>query len=272
MEESAEKDRGRGKKKLASINGRGVIRMKRYKWQILLGLALILSSGILYSIHYAIFKDAHHIYIYLLGDIAFVPVEVLLVTLIINGLLNQREKRTRLGKMNMVIGSFFSEVGTLLLTYFSDFDPELAAIRKHLIVSNNWSDEEFVIVSKRLRNYDYKVEIRKIDMEGLKGFLLSKRDFLLRLLENPALLEHETFTELLRSVFHFSEELERREKVTQLTDADYEHLAVDVKRAYTLLAQQWLDYVKYLKDNYPYLFSLAMRINPFDQTASPFVR
>lgn len=95
---------------------------------------------------------------------------------------------------------------------------------------------------------------------------------MLRLLENPALLEHESFTELLRAVFHFSEELERREKVTQLPDADYEHLAVDVKRAYTLLAQQWLDYVKYLKDNYPYLFSLAMRINPFDQTASPFVR
>jgi len=246
--------------------------MKRYRWQILLGVALILLSAILYSIHYAIFKDAHHIYIYLLGDIAFIPIEVLLVTLIINGLLSQREKRTRLEKMNMVIGSFFSEVGTLLLTYFSDFDPELATIRKHLIVTNNWSEEEFVTVSKRLRNYDYKVEIRKIDMEGLKSFLVSKRDFLLRLLENPALLEHETFTELLRSVFHFSEELERREKVTGLSDSDYRHLTDDVNRAYTLLVQQWLDYVKYLKDNYPYLFSLAMRINPFDQTASPFVK
>jgi hypothetical protein len=207
-----------------------------------------------------------------LGDIAFIPIEVLLVTLIINGLLSQREKRSRLEKMNMVIGSFFSEVGTLLLTYFSDFDPELATIRKHLIVTNNWSDEEFVTVSKRLRNYNYRVEIRKIDMEGLKRFLVSKRDFLLRLLENPALLEHETFTELLRSVFHFSEELERREKVTGLPDSDYGHLTDDVNRAYTLLVQQWLDYVKYLKDNYPYLFSLAMRTNPFDQTASPFVK
>jgi len=246
--------------------------MKRFRWQILLGVALILLSAILYSIHYAIFKDAHHIYFYLLGDIAFIPVEVLLVTLIINGLLNQREKRSRLEKMNMVIGSFFSEVGTLLLTYFSDFDPELATIRKHLIVTNNWSDEEFVTVSKRLRNYHYRVEIRKIDMEGLKRFLVSKRDFLLRLLENPALLEHETFTELLRSVFHFSEELERREKVTGLPASDYGHLTDDVNRAYTLLVQQWLDYVKYLKDNYPYLFSLAMRTNPFDQTASPFVK
>jgi hypothetical protein len=246
--------------------------MRNIRWQILLGLALILASVVLYLIDYEVFGGARNILIFVLGSIAFVPVEVLLVTLIINGLLNQREKRTRLEKMNMVIGSFFSEVGTLLLTYFSDFDPELTTIRKHLIVTNNWSDEEFVAVNKRLRNYDYKVEIRKIDMDGLKGFLVGKRDFLLRLLENPALLEHEIFTELLRSVFHFTEELERREKVTGLSDPDYEHLAVDVNRAYTLLVQQWLEYVKYLKDNYPYLFSLAMRTNPFDQTASPFVR
>ena len=246
--------------------------MKRYRWQILLGLALIFASVVLYLIDYEVFGGGREILIFVLGSIAFVPVEVLLVTLIINGLLNQRERRNRLEKMNMVIGSFFSEVGTLLLTYFSDFDPELADIRKHLIVTNNWSDQEFVTVSKRLRNYDYKVDIRKIDMEGLKGFLVSKRDFLLRLLENPALLEHEIFTELLRAAFHFSEELERREKVTGLSDPDYEHLAVDVNRAYTLLVQQWLEYVKYLKGNYPYLFSLAMRTNPFDQTASPFVR
>jgi hypothetical protein len=246
--------------------------MKRYRWQILLGLALIVASVVLYLIDYEVFGGARNILIFILGSIAFVPVEVLLVTLIINGLLNQREKRTRLEKMNMVIGSFFSEVGTLLLTYFSDFDPELATIRKHLIVTNNWSDEEFVTVSKRLRNYHYRVEIRKIDMEGLKRFLVSKRDFLLRLLENPALLEHETFTELLRAAFHFSEELERREKVTGLPDSDYGHLTDDVNRAYTLLVQQWLDYMKYLKDNYPYLFSLAMRTNPFDQTASPFVK
>jgi hypothetical protein len=33
----------------------------------------------------------------------------------------------------------------------------------------------------------------------------------------------------------------------------------------------WLEYMEHLKDNYPYLFSLAMRVNPFDKTASPVV-
>ena len=246
--------------------------IKLLRWQVLLGLALIILSGFIYLIHYAIFRDPHHIYIYLLGDIAFVPIEVLLVTIIIHQLLSEREKKARLEKLNMVIGSFFSEVGTLLLTYFSDFDPELDTIRKHLIVTNDWSEQEFTNVSKYLKVYDYKVEIRKVDLASLRGFLVARREFLLRLLENPTLLEHESFTGLLRAVFHLTEELERRGDVSQLPDTDYAHLAGDIKRAYTLLVQQWLDYVKYLKDKYPYLFSLAMRTNPFDQTASPFVR
>ena len=246
--------------------------MKLLRWQILLGMALILLSIFIYLIHYAIFRDPHHIYIYLLGDIAFVPIEVLLVTIIIHQLLSEREKKSRLEKLNMVIGSFFSEVGTVLLTYFSDYDPKLDTIRKHLVVTNDWSEREFADVSKYLKVYDYSVDIRKVDLAGLRGFLIAKREFMLRLLENPTLLEHEVFTDLLRAVFHLTEELERRGDVSRLPDTDYVHLAGDIKRAYTLLVQEWLDYVKYLKSNYPYLFSLAMRTNPFDQTASPFVK
>ena len=88
--------------------------MKRISWPILLGLSLIVLSIILYLIHYAIFRDTHHIFIYMIGDIAFVPIEILLVTLIIHRLLNEREKRARLEKLNMVIGTFFSAVGTKL--------------------------------------------------------------------------------------------------------------------------------------------------------------
>jgi len=246
--------------------------MKRFSWQIFLGLSLIVLTIIFYLIHYIIFRDPHHIFIYFLGDFAFVFIEVLLVTMIIHRLLSEREKRARLEKLNMVIGAFFSEVGTMLLTYFSDFDPKLDKIRKGLIVTDDWSDIEFFNVSKRLKNYDYGVEIQKVDLEHLRNFLLGKRDFLLRLLENPNLLEHESFTGILWAVFHLTEELAHRKDVRQLPNTDRGHLAGDIKRAYVLLVHQWLDYMKHLKDNYPYLFSLAMRTNPFDQNASPVVK
>lgn len=246
--------------------------MKRFSWEIILGIFLIILSIIVYTIHYLIFRDIHHIFIYMMGDLAFVFIEVLLVTLIIHRLLSEREKRNRLEKLNMVIGTFFSEVGIKLLTFFSDSDPKLDKIKKDLIVTKNWSEQEFSIVSKRLRKYDYEVEIKKVDIEHLRRALVGKRDFLVRLLENPILLEHESFTELLRAVFHLTEELEYRDDVKKLPDTDYEHLAGDIKRAYILLFHQWLDYMKHLKDNYPYLFSLAMRTNPFDKTASAIVK
>lgn len=246
--------------------------MKRCNWQIRLGLALVIFSVLVYFVHYLIFRDIHHIFIYLIGDIAFVFFEVLLVTLIIHRVLSEREKRNRLEKLNMVIGVFFSEVGTELLTCLSDSDPKLNKIRKELVVTTSWTEKEFKEVSKHLKSYDYDINIEKVNLEDLCTFLTSERDFLLRLLENPNLLEHEEFTELLRAVFHVTEELHERAKFKELPDTDILHLSGDIKRAYVHLVHRWLDYMKHLKSNYPYLFSLAMRVNPFDKEASPIVR
>ncbi|MDP8213696.1 MAG: hypothetical protein RAO92_09715 [Candidatus Euphemobacter frigidus] len=246
--------------------------MKRVSWQVLLGLTLLILSIIFYLLHYLIFRDYHHIFIYLIGDVAFVFIEVLLVTLIIHQLLNKREKRSRLEKLNMVIGAFFSEVGTELLTYLSDFDPKLDSIREELILTKDFTDREFSGLSKRLKSYDYGVDREKVNLEDLRGFLVRKMDFLLRLLENPNLLEHESFTELLWAVFHLTEELAHRKDVSRLPDTDRQHLIGDINRVYGLLVNQWFDYMKHLKGHYPYLYSLAMRINPFDQEASPIVQ
>jgi hypothetical protein len=245
--------------------------MKYLNWRVLLGCSLMALSAVFYLIHYAIFRDVHHIFLYLIGDIAFVFVQVLMVTFIIDQLLSQREKRSLLNKLNMVIGAFFSEVGTQLLKSFSDFASHEDQIKKDLFENNDWSNKTFSNINKHLKGYDYRVESQKGDLEGLKNFLLEKRDFLLGLLENPNLLEHESFTELLWAVFHLTEELAFRPGLKQLPETDYGHLSGDIKRAYVLLISEWLAYMKHLRDNYPYLFSLAARMNPFNPHASPIV-
>lgn len=242
--------------------------MKQYRWQVILGTSLILLSACIYFIHYLIFKDTRHIFIYLFGDIAFVPINVLLVTLFINKLLSVREKRSMFKKLNMVIGAFFSEVGTELLKCFSLFDSDPCKISEDLIVTNDWSKREYSDIENRIKNYNYQIDSKKGDLQLLRSFLIEKRDFLLRLLENPNLLEHASFTELLWAVFHLNEELFKRNNVKNLSIADYEHLSGDIKRAYTLLISEWLNYMKHLKDDYPYLFSLALRTNPFNPIAS----
>ncbi|MFA5033071.1 MAG: hypothetical protein WC614_08630 [bacterium] len=246
--------------------------MKRLSWQVRAAIILIILSVLLYMIFFAVFKDANLMFMYLLAGLAFLPIEILLVTFILNKLLTEREKRILLEKMNMVIGVFFSEIGTKLIIYFSDFDPELDKIKKDLIVTDSWSEKKFNDVSLKLKSYDYVIESKKIDLKKLKTFLKEKRNFSIRLLENPNLLEHESFTELLRALFHLTEELESRDSMENLPENDYKHLNGDIKRVYVLLVHQWLDYMKYLKNNYPYLFSLAMRTNPFDKTASPYIK
>ena len=202
--------------------------MKSNRWEIIVGIYLIILAVVLYTVHFVIFKDPHHIGIYGLGDLAFLPIEVLLVTLVIHRILSSREKRIRLEKLNMVIGAFFSEVGTELLTYLSDLDPHLDKIRKLLIVGDDWSPSEFEGCCNNLKDYDYDIEIEKVNLENLQRFLSGKKDFLLGLLVNPNLLEHETFTDLLQAVFHLTEELGHRRDILYVSEADQEHLSGDM--------------------------------------------
>lgn len=162
-------------------------------------------------------------------------------------------------------------MGTELLRWFTSFDLHLGEKRNDLPKIGEWSDKRYLEVAKRLKNSKFEIESPKKDFEELKSFLIGKRNFLLGLLENPNLLEHESFTELLWAVFHLTEETACRVDLKQLPDTDCQHLSGDIKRVYVLLITEWLAYMKHLRDNYPYLFSLAARMNPFNPNASPVV-
>ncbi len=246
--------------------------MKKANWQIILGISLVVLSAVLYTVHYFIFRDPHHIFIYMVGDIAFVPIEVLLVTLIIHRVLSDREKKAMLKKLNMVIGAFFSEVGLKLLPKFANFDHKSDDVKKELSQMKNWNTNDFKKASNMMENYDFEIDSSMGDLKELQIFLTKRRNFLLRLLENPNLLEHETFTELLWAVFHLTEELEYRADLDKLPHSDMVHISGDIKRVYVLLLNRWIDYVMHLKDQYPYLHSLAVRTNPLDKDASPIVK
>jgi hypothetical protein len=245
--------------------------MKHMRFQIVLGLSFITLSALFYGAHYLIFNDLHHILIYLVGDIAFVPIEVLLVTMILHKLLDDREKKKKLNKLNMVIETFFSEMGSKTMQWFSDTDSNLNNIRNDLMIKNSWTSNDFKKLKKRLNGYDFNADIRKIELNELHAYLTKNRSFVMRLLQNPIMLEHETFTDLLRALLHLTEELSSRDGFDNITDTDYEHLSGDIQRAYRRLMKQWVDYMEYLKLEYPYLFSLAIRTNPFDKNAKAAV-
>lgn len=111
--------------------------MKRYRLFIILASIFLSISAVLYFIHYFIFRDVHHIFIYMVGDLAFLPLEVFLVVIVIERILARRDKQAILEKLNMVVGAFFSEVGTQLLQKLLGCFEKKDEISQQLAVNQN---------------------------------------------------------------------------------------------------------------------------------------
>ena len=244
--------------------------MKRYKTLFIAASIFLSISGLWYLIHYIIFRDVHHIFIYMVGDLAVLPLEVFLVVIVIERILSRREKQAMLQKLNMVVGAFFSEVGTRLLGDLLCCFDSRDQICHRLAVGQEWASSDFRKARAFARDIT-GVDCQGIDLDELRKFLIQKRPFLLRLLENPNLLEHERFTDLLWAIFHLAEELEARPSMRELPESDLAHIAGDIQRLYGRLAAEWVAYVEHLKSNYPFLFSLVLRTHPLQEHPSPVV-
>lgn len=228
-----------------------------------LGLIVILggSSALVYLLQVKLFRDPKTTEFYLLQDLAFLPLQVLLGVLIIERILSQREKKLLLRKLNMVIGVFFTECGSELLALFaSTGKPEDS---QRFLVTQQWTKRDFLASSAAAASFHPQAALTASHLEAMQLLLRVNRDRILRLLENPNLLENERFTELLWAVSHLSEELEFRPALQGLPQHDLDHLRGDILRAYRVLVIEWLAYMQHLQGHYPYLFSLAVRKSPF---------
>jgi hypothetical protein len=228
---------------------------------------LLLVSLALYGIDYLVFGGGAMIAAGFLGNLAFLPLYVLFVTLVIEKVLKERERHAIRQKLNMVIGVFFSEVGTAMIRDCLGFVVNSADLAKALAITPHWTPQDFRKAASYLHGHAIDLDSRHGDLACLKKFLVEKRGFMLGLLENPNLLEHNEFTDLLWAVFHLIEELEARQSLKGLSSADMDHLSGDIKRAYGFLLKEWLTYIRHLKQDYPYLFSLAVRTNPLNPEA-----
>ncbi len=186
--------------------------------------------------------------------------------------IERHDNQIRLQKLQMVIGLFFSEAGTELMRYFAAADSRGSDLEQTLDLTSDWTHGDYQQALKKLERHLFKVDIERIDLGQLRAFLSDQSQLLVRLLESPYMLEHESFTDLLIAVMHLKEELQHRRDFNNLPENDSDHLCGDIRRAYAQLVRQWLLYAQQLQNNYPFLFSLTLRTNPFDHSASITVR
>lgn len=96
-----------------------------------------------------------------LASLAFAPLETLVVTLIITEILISMGQRAKLKKLNMVIGAFFSELGTALLRLLFFADPLGEKLHGMVKMSRNLSPSGLKTLLKNLSAHPFKVNLEK---------------------------------------------------------------------------------------------------------------
>lgn len=242
--------------------------MKKINTTFVIFLVLIgLSIGI-YAVQLDLFHSPHDTFFYFLQDVAFLPMQVAIVTIVLQNMISNREKKERLKQLNMVISSFFGEVGTDIIVDLNEFNHDQEGICEHLKINGEWDKKDFANALKIVRDYRFPMDASMGDLNALKGKLIKKHGFFHMMLQNQNLLEHETYSDMLWAVFHLMDEMIARDSLSNLPQADLQHLSLDIERAYSTLLIEWVNYMEHLKTEYPYLFSLAVRKNPFDKNRS----
>lgn len=242
--------------------------MKKINTTVVIFLGLIgLSIGV-YCLQLFLFHSPRDTTFYFLQDVAFLPMQVAIVTVVLQNMISTREKRDRLKQLNMVISSFFGEVGTDIIVDLNEFNKDREAICVHLKINGQWNKKDFANAIEIVRAYNFPMDATVGDLTVLKSKLIEKHNFFHVMLQNQNLLEHETFSDMLWAVLHLMDEMIARDSLSDLPQADLNHLSQDIQRAYSTLLIEWINYMAHLKTAYPYLFSLAIRKNPFDKNRS----
>lgn len=251
--------------------------MKYDDWKIKLAIVLIIISIVLYSGAYFVFNEPEKVIFYIVIDLAFIPLDILIVVLVIEGIIERKEREALIEKLDMILGAFFSEIGNDLLAEFSKVNSESYEIISKIKEIDNWDKKEFEYAYDYLKKngITFKPNIpdnkKKEFILNLKNLIQGKRMFLIDLLQNPNFLEKASFSNLLLSIFHLEEELELRTDLNKITEKDFEHLIGDIDRVYCRLTYEWISYLEYLNKHYPYMSSIIKRTNPFDPDKEVYV-
>ena len=250
---------------------------ERLSWKAKFSILMVILIIIIYGSNYLVLGDAEHIISYIWTHLGFIPVDILIVAFLLDEIIERKEKEAMLEKLDMLMSTFFSEVGNDLINQLSTVN-KYKASTENLKSIKNWNDGDYENKLNELKNsnvdfsaMDIPLENREEFLEDLRTLLAGKREFIINLINNPNLLEKEEFTGLINAILHLDEELEHRQKLDLVTNSDFAHLNGDMQRVYEKLVYEWVYYLRYLNKHYPYMIALIIRTNPFDETASVYV-
>jgi hypothetical protein len=141
--------------------------MKNTKQNLLMILLLVALSAGLYGLQVTIFQTFRDTSFYFLQDLAFLPLQVAIVTIVLGRVVSEWNKRERLKKINMAISAFFSEAGTEIMMKLTQLIENNDELKPGLTIGIGWTASEFSAALKVLKKAELKITCAGEDLESL---------------------------------------------------------------------------------------------------------
>lgn len=237
---------------------------EKLKLNLIIFIILLIVSASGYMLHYILFGNVYDTISVILLTLGYVPIGILYEMAIVNKILQSKEQSKITRKKNVILSSFFYQVGTEMLIFFIESDEKIIELEKYYSINLDWEVENFQILRSVFEEYSCSINIDKIDFKVLSESLISNGKFLLELISNSAFEEQKDVNEMIMSLLHLRDELSCRWKEVALEEYLKEHIVDDMSKCYKLLLLNWVDYMEDMKGFYPSLYVRTLINSPFN--------
>jgi hypothetical protein len=147
---------------------------EKISWEMKVALGLGATSLLLYLVDFVFLRDWRSLWASALTNLAFLPISVIVITLIIDRLLSVRDRSVRLERLNMLISAFFSHLGTGLLTMLAARDGKCGYLLDHFGTAEAWEGRHLRETKQHLSGHSYELSVNADDFSATSGLLFSE--------------------------------------------------------------------------------------------------
>lgn len=226
-----------------------------------IALGLLAISAVFYIGFWLYTGDLSYISKYFYIHLAFLPIHALVLGLILDELIQAREKIERRKRLNMFLGIFFRQMGLDIMLNMLLLVDNRDELEERLLVDKSWRARHFRHARRDLAHLRLSMRPDRAELANLLDLLSGREQDIIEMTRNPLMLEFESLYRCLLALFHLIEETHFRGPVDGLTEGAVKHLASDAGKALIRLSSLWLAYLEHLKGEHPVLFGFQVGLH-----------
>ncbi len=221
-------------------------------------LSLTVVSVIIYVLQIMIFHDSQTTAFYIFQDLAFLPLSIAIATVVVGEIYSRKEKADRLERTKMITSTFFTNVGARLMMQMLSAAQNQQLVRQ-IMFADATSETDYQELCNRIHGEQIKLDMSADLYDGVRTVLEEQSTALLILGNNPVLLEHESFTDMLWGLYHLRDEFRLRGSYENLSQTDRDHLEEDFERVFKLMLINRESNVHFLAETFPNYYNAARK-------------